>query len=77
MNHFLGKNIPAEQSKSWIHLGGTIDRVNAQESDDKHIVLKKNNNIFSTLEQKKVMLNNHPVFQHGVLAGSLVFCTPP
>ena len=29
------------------------------------IVLKKNNNIFSTLEQKKVMLNNHPVFNTG------------
>ena len=50
MSHFLVKNIPAEQSNSWIHLGETIDWVNAQESDDISIVLKKNNNTFSTLE---------------------------
>ena len=76
MNHFLGKNIPAEQSKSWIHLGGTIDWVNAQESDDKHSSKEKQQHIFNSWP-KKIMLNNHPVFQHGVLAGSLVFCTPP
>ena len=41
------------------------------------IVLKKNNNIFSTLDQKKSCWIIIQFFQHGVLAGSLVFCTPP
>ena len=53
MNHFLGKNIPAEQSKSWIHLGGTIDWVNAQESDDKHSSKEKQQHIFNSWPKKK------------------------
>ena len=52
MNHFLGKNIPAEQSKSWIHLGGTIDWVNAQESDDKHSSKEKQQHIFNSWPKK-------------------------
>ena len=70
MSHFLGKNIHAEQSNSWIHLGGTIDWVNAQESDDKHSSKEQTTTHFQLLN----MLNiNHPVFQHRCLQVPLYF----